>query len=351
MNNGILDIETGQLLDHNPSFLFLHTLPVNYDPEADCPEIKKFLEEILSLQDISVIQEWFGYMLYRSYFIKKALIAVGEKDTGKTTLLILMASFIGKENVSGVSLQRLASDKFAAAQFYNKHLNLFDDLSFKDINDNGGFKIATGGGLITGEYKFGDQFQFENYSKLTFSCNKIPSVKDANDEAYFSRWIVIQFNNVVTSPNKFLRDRLTTPQELSGLLNFALTGLKRLIANQEFSYTKDADEIKEEMLRSGSVCANFVYDCLEEETGAWISKEVMYEKFASYARSKKLPVGTVIYFGKKLPKYATYITDSKQQITDPISGQKKQATGWRNVKFKTGSNQEDLNDPIEESIS
>ena len=50
-----------------------------------------------------------------SYFIKKAIIFVGERDTGKTTLINLLASLMGKGNVSGVSLQRITSDKFATA--------------------------------------------------------------------------------------------------------------------------------------------------------------------------------------------------------------------------------------------
>ncbi|MEK7617592.1 MAG: phage/plasmid primase, P4 family [Patescibacteria group bacterium] len=342
LNNGILNIETGELTEHDPKYLFLHRLPIDYKANADCPAVKKFLFDILNEDNIPVIQEWIGYALYRSYFIKKAIIFVGERDTGKTTLINLLASLMGKGNVSGVSLQRITSDKFATAHLYNKHLNIFDDLSFKDINDNGGFKIAAGGGIITGEYKFGDQFQFENYSKLTFSCNKIPNVKDANDDAYFSRWIVIQFNKAVTNPDKFLINKLTNPFELSGLLNFALEGLNRLLINQEFSYKKNPDEIKAEMMRSGSAIANFAYDCLQEETGAWISKESMYNEFAKYARTNKQPVETIISLGQKLRKYADYIDDSRQQFIDPITGKKNQATGWRNVKFiKDNTNQDD----------
>lgn len=328
LNDGVLDIKNGTLNEHDPKYLFLHKIPVNYKQEVDCPAIKNFLSEILNDDNILAVQEWLGYTLYRSYFIKKAIIFVGERDTGKTTLLRLFEKLVGKDNISGVSLQRLATDKFAAAHLYNKHINIYDDLSFKDINDNGAFKIATGGGIITGEYKFGDQFQFESYSKLTFSCNKIPNVQDTNDEAYFSRWIVIPFNKSVPKPDKFLIDKLSTAEELSGLFNFALEGLKRLIENQEFSYKKDPDEIKTEMLRSGSVIANFVYDCLDEELGAWISKEDLYTEFVNYTHTHQLPAGTINNLGKKLPKYAGYIADGKQSVGG------KQVTGWRNVKIR-----------------
>jgi len=324
LGNGIFNIETGELLTHDPNLVFFYKIPVNLVKEADCPLIKKFLSEILDESDIEIIQEWFGYGLYRSYFIKKAIIFVGEGDTGKTTLLRVLERFIGKENVSGVSLQKISSDKFSAAQFYNKHLNLYDDLSFKDINDNGAFKIATGGGSITGEYKYGDQFQFENFSKLTFACNKIPDIKDTNDPAYFNRWMIIHFRKEIENPDKFLIDKIITPEELSGLLNFALAGLKRLLLNQNFSYKKEPHEIKIEMERSGSVIAQFTHDRLEEAQGEWMDKQTLYILFAQYARAKHLPVATIEEVGRKLRNYADYIINSKQN----------KITGWRNVKIK-----------------
>ena len=49
-------------------------------------------------------------------------------------------------------------------------------------------KLQQGGGLITAEHKFGDTFQFFNFAKPLFACNKIPSVEDVDDEAYYERW-------------------------------------------------------------------------------------------------------------------------------------------------------------------
>ena len=65
----------------------------------------------------------------------------------------------------GGGAAKIATDKFSSAHLYQKHINSFDDLSSRDVNDTGTFKIVTGGGSITAEYKFGSQFQFENYAK------------------------------------------------------------------------------------------------------------------------------------------------------------------------------------------
>jgi len=328
LNNGIFNITTKELIPHNHEYLFFTKIPVNYDINAKCLKIEKFLNEILPEHVAEIILEWFGYCLYRRYFIKKAIIFVGERDTGKSTLIKLFERFIGKENTSGVSLQKMATDKFASSNLYNKYINLYDDLSFKDINDNGSFKIATGGGIITGEKKFEEPFQFENFSKLTFACNKIPDVKDANDDAYFSRWIIIPFLAEIKEVDKFLTNKITTEEELSGLLNLAIAGLCRILEKQDFSYNKTPDEVKKEMLLSGSMIANFVNDRLEEKIDAWVSKDDMHEECARYAQSNNLPTVSKQILGRKLPNHSGYIIDGTKFIGV------KQTQGWRNVKIK-----------------
>src|SRR3989304_462432 len=123
LKNGVFNITTKELLSHSPDYNFLTQIPVEYKPEADCPAIKKFLGEVLYPEDIPVMQEFLGFTLIRRYFIKKAVILCGERDTGKTTLLNIIEAFIGKDNISGVSLQKIGSDKFATAALYQKYLN------------------------------------------------------------------------------------------------------------------------------------------------------------------------------------------------------------------------------------
>lgn len=328
-NNGIFNIKNKELIPHSHEYLFFTKIPIDYDAGATCSTVERFLKDILPEDDIKIILEWLGYCLFRCYFIKKAIIFVGEKDTGKTTLIKLFERFIGKENTSGVSLQKIASDKFASSHFYNKHINIYDDLSFKDINDNGAFKMVTGGGIISGEKKFGEQFQFENFSKLTFACNKIPDVKDTSDDAYFSRWIVIPFLAEIEKVDKLLTEKITTKEELSGLLNLAISGLRDILEKQDFSYNKNPEEIKKEMLLSGSMVANFVNDRLEKQVDAWVSKDDMYEECAKYAQSNNLPTVSKEILGRKLPNHSGYIIDGTKLI-----GGKKQVQGWRNAKIK-----------------
>ena len=41
--NGVVDLKTGKLLPHNPSYLFTKCLPIEFDPAATCPVWKRTL--------------------------------------------------------------------------------------------------------------------------------------------------------------------------------------------------------------------------------------------------------------------------------------------------------------------
>lgn len=310
LENGIYDLESKSLIKFSPIYPFRFKIPISFDINADCPNFLKYLGEVLYEDDRPVVQEWLGYLLYRRYFIKKGMIFVGEKDTGKTVLLNAIIKFIGHENTSGINLQRVSyGDKFGLAALYNKHLNVYDDLSAKDVSDGGGFKICTGGGYQTAEYKFGDSFTFCNFAKLLFACNKIPPIKDVDDNAYYDRWMPIQFDNVIpeTEQDKFLIDKLSTPAELSGLLNWALIGLERLLKAGHFSFNKNQDEVKRIMERSGNPLAGFVQDVLEEKAGNRITKELMFEAYSIWAKIKGMSRLSKEQLGRQLEKICPFI--------------------------------------------
>ena len=325
LDNGILNLRTKELTSFNPEYYFKTKIPIKFIPEIKSNNIINFINDMCYPEDIPVIQEWFGFCLFRRYFIKKAIILFGEKDTGKTILLNVLTKFMGEKNVSGVSLQKIASkDKFALSSLKDKYINIYDDLSADDLKDAGGFKIATGGGYITAEYKFGDSFQFMTFAKNIFSTNRIPNVKDINDDAYYERWIPLCFDNQIAKDkqDKFLFEKLTTGEELSGILNWALEGLDRLLSNGKFSYNNNSEEIKLIMQRQNNPLIAFVFEVLEHQDGNRVSKENMYQVYSKWCQEKKVPRLSKEQLGRNLAKYTNYLI---------AKGGKERV--WENVKI------------------
>ena len=328
-DNGVYNLDTKQLIEHSPDVIFTNIVPHDFDEKKDCPGIKKFINKMnLGDDDVDLIQEWTGFILYRKYFLKKSLILVGEKDTGKTTLIDLIVELVGLNNTSGVSLHKLLNDRFAASSMQHKLLNFYDDLSFKDIKQTGAFKIATGGGYLSAEEKFGECFNFRNYAKLMFATNKISGVDDADDDAYYDRWLIIFCNNVIKKEdqNPHLREQLSTAEEMGGFLNWALEGLQRVLDKESFSYSKSSAENKIVMERNSSSISAFAQDVLSDAPGLWISKGNMYLLYSAYCKKTGFNRVTKDKFGKSLMTKCEYITDATGK-----NKEKKSIRVWVNV--------------------
>jgi len=307
--NGVLDLNSNptELKSYSPDLMFFNKIPVKYNPEADCPNIKKFHQEITGNPgDIAVLEEVLGFCLYRDYFIAKALMLVGGGSNAKSTWLSLAKTFLGHKNVCGRGLQDLEEHRFAKADLHTKLANIYADLPDKALSRTGMFKMLTGRDLITAEKKFRDSFHFVNYTKLMFSANKVPEAYD-DTAAFFRRWIIIVFPNVFIvgdNADPHILNKLISEEELSGLLNLALAGLKRLLKNGAFSYSKTTAEIKEDYIRKSSPIAAFVMDCLETDSDAFIVKKELYNVFTEYCRQLSLPTVTQDTFFKNLPQHA-----------------------------------------------
>jgi len=314
LENGIWDIQNKKLIPHDPKYKFQFIIPQTYIKNATCPKWMKFIEETLYPEDIIVMQEWFGFLLYREYFIKKGIICDGKQDTGKSVLLDTAIKFIGELNKTGLSLQKITGGSdFTKLSLENKHANIFDDLSSQDLSDGGAFKVATGGGYISGEEKFGEYKQFRSFAKQMFATNKIPPVKDNDDLAYFGRWLIFKFDNVPEKLDPFLRKKLWTPEEMSGILNWALEGLYRLLNNGKFSYSKSPEEVKIMMESSGVPLVAFSSQVLIHDDDKIVTKDFMFKIYSKWCEQNKKPRLSKEMLGRQLDKYCSYIIAEKHK--------------------------------------
>ena len=293
LENGILDLKTMELLKHDPKYFFMARLPLIYRKGATCHKILQFFSEILNEDDIKAIQEWIGYHLYREYFIKKASIFRGVPDTAKTAFLRLLTAFIGEVNTSSKSLQHLAQGKWQLVKLYNKHANIGDDLSYDDVSNMGIVKQLTGRSTIDAEEKFGDSFSFVNYGKLSFGCNKIPRIKgDVDDQAFWDRWMIFDFDNIFEKDdpktNPDIVEDVSTPEEMSGLLNWAIEGLQRLKAQGHFSYRRCWETNRNIMQGEASSVARFNNECLNYDSEGWTSNAELYDSYVEFCELNRI---------------------------------------------------------------
>jgi putative DNA primase/helicase len=330
IQNGVLNVKTGQLEPFNPEYFMFNALPVKYDTNADCPKFKTFLSEVIpSPENIKVLQEFLGYCLLRNCKFEKAMMLVGEGANGKSTFLYVLTRTLGKQNVSSIPLQVIANNRFALAELYGKMADVYPDLPAVALKDTGLFKSLVTGEMISGEYKFRGRFDFEPYAKLLFSCNKMPQTPDDTD-AFFRRWLILAFpnqflaDNPKTDPN--LKEKLTTPEELSGILNWALEGLQHLLKQGKFSTGETVEQTRDRYTLLSNPVRAFAEKRLVVASGKVETKEAVYNAYIQFCGEHNLPTISKNVFSMQLPQYIA-CSDTRTTILG------EQTRVWRDIKL------------------
>ncbi len=287
LRNGRLDWMSGKLDLHSPDYFEIVQLPVMYDPKAVCPLFDRYLETTLAPEIIPLVEEIMGYCLIPDTRFEKAVMAVGAGANGKSVLLDTITAFLGPENVSTVALQDLEENRFRVAELYGKLANIFADLDDRALNSSSVFKTLVTGDGITAERKFAQPFSFRPYARLIFSANTLPPSKDRT-HAFYRRWLIIPFERTFEGKeaDKELRTKLRN--ELPGILNRALRGLKRLSSEGKFTEPQAVKAALEEYQRENDTVASFIAEFVVKDANATTAKQSMYGRYRNWCERQGL---------------------------------------------------------------
>jgi len=128
---------------------------------------------------------------------------------------------------------------------------------------------------------------------------------------------------MVTYPNQFadddpktdknLLDKLTTPEEMSGILNWALDGLERLMEQNKFTISKTNEEVREQYTLLSNPEKAFAENCLASTLGAVTAKNDVYNAYIQFCKERNLPTVSKRVFSMRLPQYIA-CTDDRTTI-------------------------------------
>ncbi|EOU1492186.1 DNA primase [Clostridium perfringens] len=301
VRNGLLDIRDMSFKEHTPSYLSTVQLNVEYNPQVDCPQFKKFLNEVLDCKLIPLVQEIVGYLLTTNTASQKAFVFWGPARTGKSTLLwVVEYLLLGKKNVSNIPWQEIG-DKFKTAELLGKLANVFSDLPSKSIDDTGIFKVVTGEDYLMAEKKNKNPFKFKPFARLVFSCNELPRNYVDRTEGFYRRLIIVPFNRQIEKSKIDKSLKYKFQREKEGILNWALEGLKRLYENNfEFSENELTDGVKKEYKRENNNVISFVEECCEIDSLFSCSRIEIYEAYKEFCVEAGLKALSQIKFNKEL---------------------------------------------------
>lgn len=278
VRNGLLHWrapEAPHLVEHDPAALSTVQLPVRWDPAATCPRFDAFLAACVDPSDLQRVWEMIGYLVMSGNPLQRMFLLNGPGGNGKGVLLGVLGALLGTANTVAVPLHSFVNNRFAPARLYGKLANICGDIPSAFIQDTAKIKELAGQDRIDAEEKGRDPFAFEFWGKSIFSCNGLPGSADGSG-GWLRRWEIVSFPNAPASPDRGLRDRLTEPAELAGILVKAVTALRTLMDRGDFV----RGEVAQEVHRDFAIRSNKVL--------AWIDDEMIMHPEGWYDRTELL---------------------------------------------------------------
>ena len=285
----ILFVESERRLE-NPEpikYKFNYILPVEYSEEAArdfiVGELDKYTDKPKAIIQLiaQILLQSMGYDPF-----KLAYLLYGPSNYGKSTLLQMIKTLIGKKMICGVGLNRMSNDgndRFALVPLEGKLLNLKEEMPKFRMNDSNTFKEVIGSYDISVEPKHIDPYMAISTAAHAFAANSIPdfdsSVRD--DDAFWKKWILIPFTKTCFAMNEtYASTTLLTDENMSALLNEALDMIGNYIRTGELPHrSHKGDEwkkVREEWLQAGNPLYKFITKNFEKgEEIALIKDELL----------------------------------------------------------------------------
>lgn len=263
--NGTLEVsESGEfkLRGHKENDHFNYVLNYEYDPNAQAPKFQRFLDRVLPDKSAqAVLMEYIGYVFYKDLKLEKALVLYGDGANGKSVFYDIISALLGSENISQVPLSELCDPNSTSRRLtLGKLVNYSSEIGSGKRSDHDTLKKMISGEIVSFKNLYHNNIESADYGRLVFNANKLPSDTEQT-EAYFRRFLIVPFN--VSIPESEQNPNLAKEiiaDELSGVLNMVLGGLKRLVINKKFTTCEAARQANADYRRESDSVAMFLED-------------------------------------------------------------------------------------------
>lgn len=302
--NGIYDIANDKFMDFKPDMVITNKIDYNYNPNAESDVVDKLLNR-LSVNDSdvrSLLEESIGYCFYRRNELGKAFILTGDGANGKSTFLDMIKTLLGEDNVSSLDLGELG-DRFKTAELFGKLANIGDDIGDEFIANPAIFKKLVTGERTSVERKGKDPFEFNNYSKMLFSANSMPRIKDKTG-AVQRRLVIVPFEAKFTAQDSdydpYIKYKLRSESAMEYLIVLGINGLKRVLENRKFTEPSKVTKELREYEESNNPIIGFINEyeneIINQTTGD------AYKHYNEYCLANGMNPMSKIEFSKQIKK-------------------------------------------------
>jgi len=236
VQNGVLDLRSGELLPHDPGLRLTQMADVAYDPDARSELWERFIRDVTCGEEeiANFLQQSFGLALTGDVSDEVLICHNGGGCNGKSTALEAVGKMLG--DYAGV-----APPGLFAARSFDAHPTEIAALHLKRyvtaIEQEGNralreslVKSLTGGDTIRTRRMREDFWEMRPTWHIHIAYNRAPRLTGTDDGIRRRLRVVPWGASFKDRPDLTVKERLTGPDERPGILAWCLEGLRRRLA-------------------------------------------------------------------------------------------------------------------------
>ncbi|WP_170266738.1 DUF5906 domain-containing protein [Brevifollis gellanilyticus] len=320
--NGVIrfGVRKVRLLKSRVEHGFTHQCPVKYNSEAKCPKFQKFLEEVLpNSDDRRVLKLYLGGAFTGLNPTRRILLIRGLGGSGKTTLMRLQESLLGRRFTGDLRIDSLSS-RFEKSFFMSAR-----QLSAKDVPADSlqrrsakALKHLSGGDVTQAEQKFKGKVDIHGSFFIVITSNGELRVSCENDEgAWLDRLLILDFQKAqLCKRSANYADQLLAT-ESEGILNFFIEGGQEFLREvaKHGTIRTNPDQVRRAfnliVLASKSLDI-FVALHVAKAPSEALSNDMIIRKYVEFCRCNDVTPASSHVVYARLPDLMLHIHDSTQ---------------------------------------
>ncbi len=303
LQNGTLEVsKTGfNLREHRREDFLTYQLQFTFDQKAQRPLFDNYLKRVLADEKLqNILSEFIAYCFTRHLKLEKCLFLYGTGANGKSVFFDIKTALFGSENITSFSLNNL-NEEHNRALMNNKLLNYSSELGGKKAIDSDLFKKLVSGEPVQCRLKYGNPFFAVRYAKLMFNCNELPRDVEFTN-AFFRRFLIIPFTETIpeSEQDSELASKIIN-NELSGVFNWILDGLNRLLKQKRFTESEVVQKISKDFREQSDSVQMFINDQNYQKSSIdYVSLKDLFNEYKQFCLDDGFRFMNKSKFGRRL---------------------------------------------------
>ena len=311
--NGTLNLRTMEFREHRPEDYLTKVSPVIYDPDADCPRWRTFIDEIMQgdMARSNYLQKAIGYALTGDTKMECLFILYGPTSrNGKGTTMesilrimgeygknadptMLQAKFNAQSGGPSEEIARLAGARFVNISEPEKKITLDAALT----------KRLTGNDTITARYLHENSFEFRPNFKIFINTNHLPNITDLTlFESGRIKIIPFDRHFEENEQDKGLKQLFAEPENMSGILNWMLEGYRKF-REEKLDMPDSVINATQEYRMASDKISQFCEACLVEKPGSELRSKAVYNRYKEWSVENGYRADGMQNFKKEFEKH------------------------------------------------